>query len=134
MPGDNARHIDAPSITTTKRKHSTMTEHTPGPWVWRSVWNDDNKEIALLLETAHRPVPCNDPVIFALREDWLGKLSPEREAAKLLLLAAPDLAAALEDLRKELRAHFKLDVKKHFSLMAADATAGTALHKARGGN
>lgn len=72
-----------------------MTQHTPGPWVWRSVWDDNNRGIALLLETMHRPVPCNDPVIFALREDWLGKLSPEREAAKVLLLAAPDMLTAL---------------------------------------
>jgi hypothetical protein len=46
------------------------------------------------LETKHRPVPCNDPAIFALREDWLGTLSPEREAAKRLIENAPATHAA----------------------------------------
>jgi hypothetical protein len=40
---------------------------------------------------------------------------------------------ALEELRAQLRAHFKLDVRKHYSLMVADAAAGTALAKAKGG-
>jgi len=43
---------------------------------------------------------------------------------------APELLAALKALRTELRAHVKLDVKRHYSLMVADAAAGTAIAKA----
>ncbi len=44
-----------------------------------------------------------------------------------------ELLEALEELKKQLwAAHLKLDVKKHFSLMVADAAAGTAITKARG--
>ncbi len=49
-----------------------------------------------------------------------------------LIAAAPELLEALEELRAQLRAHIKLDVKKHYSLMVADAAAGTAITKARG--
>ena len=40
-----------------------------------------------------------------------------------------DLVRVLKDLRNELRIHIKFDVKKHYSLMVADAAAGTVLHK-----
>jgi len=40
------------------------------------------------------------------------------------------LVAAAEELRNELRkSRFKLDIKKDFSLLAADAALGTVLHK-----
>jgi len=39
-----------------------------------------------------------------------------------------ELVSALNDLRKELRAHIKFNVRKHYSLMVADAIAGTAIH------
>ena len=54
------------------------------------------------------------------------------EHATPVMKAAPDLLAALMDLRKELSAHIKFDIKKHFSLMATDAAAGTAIAKATG--
>ena len=49
-----------------------------------------------------------------------------------LVLAAPDLLAALEDLRRELRNALRMDVRKHYSLMVADAAAGNVIAKARG--
>lgn len=49
-----------------------------------------------------------------------------------LIATAPELLEALKVLRKELRAHIKLDVKKHYSLMVADAAAGKAITKATG--
>jgi hypothetical protein len=49
-----------------------------------------------------------------------------------LVAAAPELLVALKELRAQLRAHVKLDVKKHYSLMVADAAAGTAIAKAEG--
>jgi len=68
---------------------------TPGPWCWDSVYWEGRK-IAEHLVTDHRPVTCNDPLIFSLREDWIGKQSEDREAAKRLIAAAPELYAALE--------------------------------------
>lgn len=41
-----------------------------------------------------------------------------------------ELEAALRELQKQLRAHVKMDVKKHYSLMVADATASTVIAKA----
>lgn len=40
------------------------------------------------------------------------------------------LLDALVNLRTRLWADIKLDVRKHFSLMVADAAAGTAIHEA----
>ncbi len=40
------------------------------------------------------------------------------------------LIEALQNLRTELRSAIKLDVKKHYSLMVADAAAGTAIAEA----
>jgi hypothetical protein len=42
-----------------------------------------------------------------------------------------ELVAALVELRKQLWAHVKMDVKKHYSLMVADAQASKAIGKAR---
>ena len=54
--------------------------------------------------------------------------------AAMMLLAEKDAHQrtldALANLRKELREHFKLDVRKHYSLMVADAAAGTIIYKA----
>jgi hypothetical protein len=41
-----------------------------------------------------------------------------------------ELLTALRDLQTQLHAHIKLDVKKHYSLLCADAAASTAVHKA----
>lgn len=73
---------------------TTNNDWTRGPWKWEER-QLDGKLIATLLVTKHRPVPCNDPVIFALREDWLGPLGAEREAAKQMILATPEMLDAL---------------------------------------
>lgn len=51
-----------------------------------------------------------------------------------LVAAAPELLAALEDLRDELRGHIRFDVKKHYSLMCAEVAADKAIDKAKGAN
>jgi hypothetical protein len=38
--------------------------HTPGPWHFRTVTNERGRASAIILETKHRPVPCNDPAIL----------------------------------------------------------------------
>jgi hypothetical protein len=73
---------------------SQKNDWTSGPWKWEER-HLNGKLIATLLVTEHRPVPCNDPVIFALREDWMGPLGPEREAAKQMVLASPVMLDAL---------------------------------------
>lgn len=73
---------------------TTRNNWTQGPWKWEER-HLDGKRIATLLVTEHRPVPCNDPVIFALREDWMGPLGAEREAAKQMILATPKMLDAL---------------------------------------
>lgn len=72
-----------------------MNERTRGPWAWEDRHDEKGKRIATLLVTEHRPVSCNDPLIFALREDWLGKLSEDREAAKQMVVATPRMLEAL---------------------------------------
>ena len=52
----------------------------------------------------------------------------------LLIAAAPDLLEALTALQKRLHEDIRLDVKKHFILMVADAAASTAIAKATGSN
>lgn len=42
-----------------------------------------------------------------------------------------DLIDALENLQKEIRAHYKMNVKKDYSLMVADAQASKVLHNIR---
>lgn len=54
-----------------------------------------------------------------------------REAARLIA-AAPDLLATLEELQAQLRAHVRMDVKKHYSLMVAEVAADKAIRRARG--
>lgn len=43
---------------------------------------------------------------------------------------ASELLASLIELRKQVHAHIKLDVKKHYSLMVADSLASTLIHRA----
>ena len=42
-----------------------------------------------------------------------------------------ELLEALCELQKQVRAHIKFDVKKHYSLMVADAAATAAIGKAQ---
>lgn len=96
-------------------------KHTPGPWQF-GTYSPSNG--ARLPENCHRIYMPANAMAFITGEN--------QDANACLIAAAPDLLAALKDLRKELHAHVKLDVKKHYSLMAADAAAGTIIRKATG--
>ena len=73
------------------------TRLSPGPWTWRTVSHHvTGKLSALLLETEHRPVPWNDPVIMAIREDWLGHFVDSPDAK--LIAASRQLLAMIQEL------------------------------------
>jgi len=100
---------------------STQTQHTPGPWTMCKYGD----EFGIYAE--------GDPCAPRRSNDLaLVRLSDNTEADARLIASAPALLAALEALRRELRAGVRLNVKKHFSLMVADAAAGTAIRGARG--
>ena len=52
---------------------------------------------------------------------------------RALTVAAPELLKALKELRKQIFAHHKMNVKKDYSLLVADAAASKIIHKAEGG-
>ena len=56
----------------------------------------------------------------------------ENGADANLIAAAPDLLAALRDFQSQVRSNIKFDVKKHYSLMVADAAVTKAIAKAEG--
>lgn len=91
------------------------TKHTPGPWTVR-------KDAIKFLITAKD----NSGIAHT------SGLHYDSEANARLIAAAPELLEALIELKAQLLAHVKFDVKRHYSLMVADAAAGTALAKARG--
>lgn len=100
----------------TEQQSKRSPSHTPGPWHIgvrdKFIYGPQGEEIA----------DC----------DMITNFPDENLANTRLIAAAPDLFAALGDLQKELRAHVKLDVKKHYSLMTADAAATAAIEKASG--
>lgn len=56
----------------------------------------------------------------------------ENYADALLIAAAPELLRALRELQQKLHGAIKLDVRKHYSLMVADAAATKAIDRAEG--
>lgn len=100
--------------------------HTPGPWAL-TEGNRDLRQMTFI----HKK---DDFLIgYALCESVHEKQRAEDLDNAKLIAAAPELLAALIDLRKELRAAMKMDVRKHFSLMNADAQAGNVILKATTG-
>ena len=86
------------------RRRWPVSDHTPGPWKWTFIQVPDGtghyKTTAVMLESAHPfPNPCNDPTIFAVREDWIRWMGQDISSGnRALIAAAPDLLAALNGL------------------------------------
>jgi hypothetical protein len=57
-------------------------------------------------------------------------MTKQLTAAQINQAINQELVAALVELRRQLRSHVKMDVKKHFSLMVADAAASKAIDNA----
>ena len=92
--------------------------HTPGPWI----------RGARLLDV------CAGASVVATVACASSHPATEEQAHAnaRLIAAAPDLLEALIELQKKLHEAIRLDVKKHYSLMVADAAASTAIRKAKG--
>jgi hypothetical protein len=91
-------------MNNSKPEPTTHNEYpTKGPWKFRVVYGENStNRVALLLETEIRPVPHNDPVIMAVREDWMGggfEFTPNGR----LIESAPLLLTALEQISGQLR-------------------------------
>lgn len=92
---------------------------TPGPWTIQP--SHAGGRLTAIADSNH---------VF-IAETWTSdRPQGEQEANAALIAAAPDLLESLVELQKQLREHVKLDVKKHYSLMVADAAANTAIAKA----
>jgi len=104
------------------------SEITPGPW---EIWGTPGEKSLDIGPVAGGVAVCQ--IVTTDGEGRFTEDTANRGAANARAIAAlPDLIAALENLQKQLRAHVKMDVKKHFSLMVAEAAAGKALFKAKG--
>lgn len=100
-----------------------MSQHTPGPWSvigsgagQTQVCGRRNGQICEIASYLYDET--NEPEL------------DELEANARLIAAAPELLEALKELQSQIQQHFKLDVKKHFSLMLANVAASKAIDKA----
>lgn len=72
------------------------------------------------------------PVITAAGNETI-TLEQAEENARLIAVSQ-ELLETLVNLRTQLRIHHKMNVKKDYSLMLADAAAGKVIFKIRGNN
>jgi len=85
---------------TTETKQAT---HTPTPWRFRPVYQvGETKMIALFLETTDPSPALNDPVILAVRDDWMSHVyntEPGRANAEMIVRAVNSHAALVETIK-----------------------------------
>jgi len=99
-------------------------KHTPGPWKLdlQETYEWPTEEIEIM---------DNDGDGFIAKVYAHTNIETQKANARLIA-AAPDLLEALKELQKRIHAHMKMDVKKHYSLLVADAAASKAIHNAEG--
>jgi hypothetical protein len=103
-------------------------KHTPAPWQFALAYSNDEARPPYSVWVIVGNTDANE------RKHSTVATTITNDADARLIAAAPELLAALVELKKELwAAGLKLNVRKHFSLLAADAQAGTAIDKATGG-
>lgn len=95
-------------------------KHTPGPWEAVRL-NPVDGDSFFIEEMNQRGIVAE--VVHICTEEWT-------ESNARLIEAAPDLLDALKELQKRIHAYVKMNVKKHYSLLVADAAASKAIHKA----
>lgn len=105
--------------TSQLNKLKLTTGHTPGPWVVRTTEDGRiaiySKADSLWITEMLRPMPILNS-----------------EANAHLIAAAPEMLEALKELKNQIRVRHKMNVKKDYSLLLADAAAGKAIAKAEG--
>ena len=102
-----------------------MPEHTPGPWEWVGDELDGNGG-----DICHTVLEVQDTPENNYPEMQSGELIMPNEAAdRALIAAAPDLLAAVEDMRIDLN---KACSVAGVALPISYERAGAALDKARG--
>jgi len=107
---------------------TTTAAPSPGPWTveaWKYAGEPDRIKIISqarrkVIATVSHDNGTGNP--YAVPRD-------EAEANARIIAAALAMLEALIDVQKEIRAAFKLDVKKHYSLMVAMAAAQQIIHE-----
>jgi hypothetical protein len=103
--------------------------HTPGPWNFGKL----SREIFACGESekAGKTICKINPPYDGFLPRWSDDPG-ENKANAALIAAAPELLEALKLLKSQIKEHIRFDVKKHYSLMVADAAADKAISKAEG--
>lgn len=116
----NCQHHHLPSKAA-PMTHSQAQDHTPGPWTWEGhslrPAQPEPQRYAV-----HTIVTCSSGGYGFLASDHK-KTAAELEADRRLIAAAPDLLAALQDLRNAC----SVALERTAVLQAADAAIARAL-------
>ena len=108
-----------------------MIKHTKAPWRYEE--KDGKLFVASGIPTSGTILAnnINSDSMFPPHPAII-TIDDEARANARLIASAPELLETLKEVKKQIFAHYKMNVKKDFSLLLADAAAGKAIHKAEG--